>query len=56
MDFENLLEEERINNFLHALVNEIGLELLGELWTDEKYFVEQYIQEVRFAYITIKSV
>nr|XP_014097715.1 uncharacterized protein LOC106622903 [Bactrocera oleae] len=44
MDFENLLEEERINNFWHALVNELGLELLGELWIDEKDFVEQYIQ------------
>ncbi|XP_011191243.2 uncharacterized protein LOC105217767 [Zeugodacus cucurbitae] len=45
MDFENLLEEERINNFLHALVNELGLELLGDLWTDEKDLAEQYIQD-----------
>lgn len=53
MDFENLLEEERINNFWHALVNELGLELLGELWIDEKDFVEQYIQVVTFTYIII---
>ncbi|XP_039955343.1 uncharacterized protein LOC120771421 [Bactrocera tryoni] len=45
MDFENLLEEERINDFFHALVNELGLELLGDLWIDEKDFSEQYIQE-----------
>ncbi|CAD6991467.1 unnamed protein product [Ceratitis capitata] len=46
IDFENLLEEERINDFFHALINELGLELLGDLWMDKNAFVEQYLQEV----------
>ncbi|XP_054747359.1 uncharacterized protein LOC129253125 [Anastrepha obliqua] len=45
IDFENLLEEERINDFFHSLINELGLELLGDLWTDEQGFVEQNVQE-----------
>ncbi|KAI8046129.1 uncharacterized protein LOC128266530 [Drosophila gunungcola] len=32
INFENLLEEERINEFIHALVNEMGVELLGDVW------------------------
>ncbi|KAH8332671.1 hypothetical protein KR074_008785 [Drosophila pseudoananassae] len=30
--FESLLEEERVNDFIHALVNEMGVELLGDIW------------------------
>ncbi|XP_036345460.1 uncharacterized protein LOC118754680 [Rhagoletis pomonella] len=45
IDFENLLEDERINDFFHALVNELGLELLTDLWTYEQGFLEDYIQE-----------
>ncbi|XP_053966809.1 uncharacterized protein LOC128868576 [Anastrepha ludens] len=45
IDFENLLEEERINDFFHSLINELGLELLGDLWTDEQGLVEQNVQE-----------
>ncbi|XP_036336732.1 uncharacterized protein LOC118746851 [Rhagoletis pomonella] len=45
IDFENLLEDERINDFFHALVNELGLELLADLWTYEQGFLEDYIQE-----------
>ncbi|XP_017035544.1 uncharacterized protein [Drosophila kikkawai] len=32
INFENLLEEERVNEFIHALVNEMGVELLGDVW------------------------
>ncbi|EDV92587.1 uncharacterized protein LOC6563153 [Drosophila grimshawi] len=32
MDLENLMEEERINDFIHALINEMGVELLGDIW------------------------
>ncbi|XP_017845485.1 uncharacterized protein LOC108601997 [Drosophila busckii] len=36
INFDNLLEEERINNFVHALVNEMGVELLGDIWNYEQ--------------------
>lgn len=32
INFDNLMEEKRINDFIHALVNEMGVELLGDLW------------------------
>ncbi|KAH8295344.1 hypothetical protein KR018_010146 [Drosophila ironensis] len=32
VNFDNLLEEERVNEFIHALVNELGVELLGDIW------------------------
>ncbi|XP_017057477.1 uncharacterized protein LOC108098832 [Drosophila ficusphila] len=32
INFDNLLEEERVNDFIHALVNEMGVELLGDVW------------------------
>ncbi|XP_062127351.1 uncharacterized protein LOC133839705 [Drosophila sulfurigaster albostrigata] len=32
INFDNLMEEERINDFLHALINELGVELLGDAW------------------------
>ncbi|KAH8311212.1 hypothetical protein KR044_004977 [Drosophila immigrans] len=32
IDFENLMEEQRITDFLHALINEMGVELLGDAW------------------------
>ncbi|XP_017064820.1 uncharacterized protein LOC108103730 [Drosophila eugracilis] len=32
INFDNLMEEERINDFIHALVNEMGVELLGDVW------------------------
>ncbi|XP_016959766.1 uncharacterized protein LOC108031071 [Drosophila biarmipes] len=32
INFDNLMEEERINEFIHALVNELGVELLGDIW------------------------
>ncbi|KAH8346669.1 hypothetical protein KR084_007838 [Drosophila pseudotakahashii] len=32
INFDNLMEEERINEFIHALINEMGVELLGDIW------------------------
>ncbi|KAH8346253.1 hypothetical protein KR067_013731 [Drosophila pandora] len=32
INFESLLEEERVNDFIHALVNEMGVELLSDIW------------------------
>ncbi|XP_034486339.1 uncharacterized protein LOC117790840 [Drosophila innubila] len=32
INFDNLMEEERITDFIHALVNEMGVELLGDIW------------------------
>ncbi|KAL7728561.1 hypothetical protein ACLKA6_012562 [Drosophila palustris] len=32
INFDNLMEEPRITEFLHALVNEMGIELLGDIW------------------------
>ncbi|BFF89362.1 uncharacterized protein DMAD_08140 [Drosophila madeirensis] len=36
INFDNLLEEERINDFVHALVNELGVELLDDIWSYEQ--------------------
>ncbi|XP_039495624.1 uncharacterized protein LOC120454418 [Drosophila santomea] len=36
INFDNLVEEERINDFFHALVNELGVELLGDAWDYEQ--------------------
>lgn len=32
INFDNLMEEERITDFIHALINEMGVELLGDIW------------------------
>jgi len=32
INFDNLVEEERVNEFIHALINELGVELLGDIW------------------------
>ncbi|KAM7362564.1 uncharacterized protein ACRADG_013185 isoform 2-T4 [Cochliomyia hominivorax] len=34
VDFENLMEEPRINAFVHALINELGIELLNDIWVE----------------------
>ncbi|TDG45711.1 hypothetical protein AWZ03_007849 [Drosophila navojoa] len=36
VNFENLMEEERIDLFLHDLINEMGVELLGDVWNYEQ--------------------
>lgn len=48
MNFDNLMEEERINAFIHDLVNELGLELLGDLWDYGQEPVVNRVEEVRF--------
>jgi len=32
MNLDNLMEEKRITDFIHDLVNEMGVELLGDIW------------------------
>ncbi|XP_065354413.1 uncharacterized protein LOC135948890 [Calliphora vicina] len=34
IDIENLMEEQRITDFLHALINELGIELLNDVWIE----------------------
>ncbi|XP_037806792.1 uncharacterized protein LOC119600556 [Lucilia sericata] len=34
IDIENLMEEQRITDFLHALINEMGIELLNDVWVE----------------------
>ncbi|KAH8420947.1 hypothetical protein KR222_011004 [Zaprionus bogoriensis] len=46
INFENLLEEERINDFIHALVNELGVELLGDIWDYEQGSVVEKLEEI----------
>lgn len=47
MNFDNLLEEERINQFIHDLVNEMGVELLGDIWDYGQTPVVDRVEEVR---------
>ncbi|XP_030376361.1 uncharacterized protein LOC115625453 [Scaptodrosophila lebanonensis] len=44
VDFQNLLEEERINEFIHALINELGVELLDDIWTYEQDVVVAWVE------------
>ncbi|XP_030565906.1 uncharacterized protein LOC115766255 [Drosophila novamexicana] len=44
INFENLLEEKRINDFVHALVNEMGVELLGDIWDYEQNTVVDKVE------------
>lgn len=47
VDIEDLMEEERINDFLHALINEMGIELLNDLWVEaEERGFTQYVEDV----------
>ncbi|KAH8383382.1 hypothetical protein KR009_008261 [Drosophila setifemur] len=46
ISFDNLLEEERINDFIHALVNELGVELLGDIWDYGQDTVVSKVQTV----------
>lgn len=34
LNIEDVIEEPRINDFLHALINEMGIELLNDLWVE----------------------
>lgn len=47
MNFDNLMEEERINLFIHDLVNEMGVELLGDIWDYGQTPVVNRVEEVR---------
>lgn len=40
------MEEDRINDFIHALVNEMGVELLGDVWDYEQGTVVSKVQAV----------
>lgn len=46
INFDNLMEEDRINDFIHALVNEMGVELLGDVWDYEQGTVVSKVQAV----------
>lgn len=46
INFDNLLEEERVNDFFHALVNEMGVELLGDVWDYGQGTVVSKVQTV----------
>lgn len=48
INFENLLEEKRINDFVHALVNEMGVELLGDIWDYEQNTVVDKVETVGY--------
>lgn len=47
MNIKNLTEEPRLNHFLHALINEMGIELLNDLWViAQDKGVTKYIEKV----------
>lgn len=54
MHFDNLMEEDRINEFIHALVNELGVELLGDIWDYGQTPVVSKVEEVRFLQSLLK--
>ncbi|XP_037947583.1 uncharacterized protein LOC119679350 [Teleopsis dalmanni] len=45
INFENLIEEDRINDFFHALVNEMSIELLNDAWVWKNESVEEFAEE-----------
>lgn len=51
VNFENLMEEERIDIFLHDLINEMGVELLDDVWKYEQPKVVEKIEAVGIKYI-----
>lgn len=53
VNFENLMEEERIDIFLHDLINEMGVELLGDVWKYEQTKVVPKVEAVGIIYIRI---
>lgn len=55
MNFDNLMEEDRINEFIHALVNELGVELLGDIWDYGQTPVVSKLEEVRFLQSLLKN-
>lgn len=47
IDIDDLTEEQRINDFFHALVNEMGIELLNDLWLEaQERGLTQYVEDV----------
>lgn len=34
LNIEDVVEEPRINEFLHAVINELGIELLNDVWVE----------------------
>ncbi|EDW85123.1 uncharacterized protein Dwil_GK14489 [Drosophila willistoni] len=46
IDFPNLIEEQRVNDFFHDLINQIGVELLGDVWSYEQDTVIDKIQTI----------
>ncbi|KAH8337501.1 hypothetical protein KR059_012260 [Drosophila kikkawai] len=56
INFENLLEEERVNEFIHALVNEMGVELLGDVWDYGQGTVVSKVQTVSLPYRCVFTV
>lgn len=55
MNFDNLMEEERINSFIHDLVNEMGVELLGDIWDYGQTPVVNKVEEVWFLQSHLKK-
>ncbi|XP_068154147.1 uncharacterized protein [Drosophila tropicalis] len=44
INFDNLLAEKRVNDFFHDLINQMGVELLGDIWSYEQGTVIDTIQ------------
>ncbi|XP_061396722.1 uncharacterized protein LOC133332339 [Musca vetustissima] len=55
VNIEDIIEEPRINDFLHAVINELGIELLNDVWVEAQdmgavKFVENKINGIMGAY------
>ncbi|XP_075145440.1 uncharacterized protein LOC142220282 [Haematobia irritans] len=47
INIEELIEEPRVNDFFHALINEMGIELLNDVWVEaQEKGVVQYIEDM----------
>lgn len=47
VNIEDLIEEPRVNDFLHAVINELGIELLNDVWEEaQEKGIVQYIENV----------
>lgn len=47
IDIEDLMEEQRITDFFHALINEMGIELLNDFWLEaQERGLTQYVEDV----------
>lgn len=49
VNIEDLIEEPRVNDFVHALINEMGIELLNDIWVEaQSKGAIEYVENVRF--------